>query len=133
MRKRPHRLVPPPGFSLVELLVVIGVIALLVGLLMPAISGARQQSLTVKCASNLRQIGIALETYNQAYQRLPDAASPLSATLVEVKMGTAEMFVCPASGADRGEDYRMNETFAGLPKSAGNASDVLAREVWQSA
>jgi prepilin-type processing-associated H-X9-DG protein len=49
-----------------------------------------------------------------------------------MKTGTPEMFVCPASGADRGENYRMNEAFAGLPKSAGNPSDVLAREMAES-
>src|SRR5688572_29578189 len=115
MRRRSNRL--PSGFSLVELLVVISIIAVLVGLLMPTISGARQQSLSVKCASNLRQIGIALESYNQAYHRLPDAQRPLSATLAEMKASTPETFICPASGALRGDDYRMNEMFAGLPKS----------------
>lgn len=51
------------AFTLVELLVVIGIIGILISLLLPAMSRVREQSKTLKCSAQLRQLGVALNNY----------------------------------------------------------------------
>ncbi len=59
---------PLHGFTLVELLVVISIIALLISLLLPALAKARADGLAVICESNLRQIGTGVQEYAQEYE-----------------------------------------------------------------
>ncbi len=59
------------AFTLIELLVVIAIVGLLVALLLPAIQAAREAARRSQCGNHLRQIGVALQTYESAYRSLP--------------------------------------------------------------
>jgi prepilin-type N-terminal cleavage/methylation domain-containing protein len=112
----------PSGFTLVELLVVIGIIALLLSVLLPALSSARVAASRAASMSNLRQIGIALQMYTDEHKgRFPEVAHSIPADRSWVYslrpyLGDVDAIrICPADprGADRqrvgGTSYMLNE------------------------
>lgn len=67
----PKRNPAPKGVTLVELLVVIGIIGVLVALILPAVQSARESSRRANCQNNIRQIALALQSYEGQHRRLP--------------------------------------------------------------
>jgi prepilin-type processing-associated H-X9-DG protein/prepilin-type N-terminal cleavage/methylation domain-containing protein len=111
--RRPFRCDSKAGFTLVELLVVIGIIALLVSILLPALNKARAASQTVKCQSNLKQLGLATAMYVNAhrgylpYPTTTFGESALWYNAVDPYLTSAAMIGRPgATGVAAGRSYR---------------------------
>lgn len=69
------------GFTLIELLVVVAIIAILAGMLMPALSSARARAVSISCASRLKQIGTADSFYQNDYGYFCPMTDKMSATV----------------------------------------------------
>jgi prepilin-type N-terminal cleavage/methylation domain-containing protein/prepilin-type processing-associated H-X9-DG protein len=124
------------GFSLVELLIVIGIILLLIGLLLPTVSRARVQSRALKCREQLRQIGVALCDYAQVNNGVlgpgPCWDAPWDIEWPEILFGQRHppVVVCPTAVDDEVLSYQINQyLWMGLVNRLGKPLAMPVEEI----
>jgi prepilin-type N-terminal cleavage/methylation domain-containing protein len=119
------------GFSLIELLVVISIIAVLIALLLPALAGSQEQARRLKCLTQTGQVGKAMHVYaNNSRDWLPVMAVPPSLPLIENQWrygGLAGLFSLRQVGD--GSLGFGGSSATGLPYSDGNTEPLLASYV----